>query len=230
MKRNILNTLIILILITGFNSCLDYLDVSKELAAEMNEKDVFDNPDNIRKFHRNIMAGTIDPSLMYMNNNNAFKNPWPYLSDELTQAHNQTPNSQAVQGFNPATAGLHRWQPCYQYIRQANLFIERAHPILNPGGISEFLESEYQYLKAIAYFYRAYYHYLLFELYGPVPVMDQSVKHDDTNLDFARNSVDEVVEFIDGELKKLIDGSGDYAGLKEKPGFVIIYWRQCDLD
>src|SRR5690606_25818954 len=64
-------------------------------------------------------------------------------------------------------------------------------------------ESEVTELKAQARFLRAYYHYLLFELYGPIPIMTQSVAPEDPNLDFARNSVDEVVDFIYQELTEI---------------------------
>ena len=60
-------------------------------------------------------------------------------------------------------------------------------------------------MRAEALFLRAYYHYLLFELYGPVPVLDYYVDPNSTDLDFARNSVDEVVEFCDRELLAVAD-------------------------
>lgn len=54
-------------------------------------------------------------------------------------------------------------------------------------------------------FLRAYYHYLLFELYGPIPIMTEIADPSAADLDYYRNSVDEVVAFIDKELNECYD-------------------------
>jgi hypothetical protein len=48
---------------------------------------------------------------------------------------------------------------------------------------------------------RALYHYYLMEQFGPVPIITQSFTMDD-DLDRPRNSLDEVIDFIDSELRE----------------------------
>lgn len=50
---------------------------------------------------------------------------------------------------------------------------------------------------------RAYYHYLLFEQYGPIPIAT-TVVEPTGDLDLPRQSVDEVVAFIDKELTAIM--------------------------
>src|SRR5699024_10010077 len=50
----------------------------------------------------------------------------------------------------------------------------------------------------------AYYHYLLFELYGAVPIVDKVYSTGD-NLKLSRAPVDSVVNFIDSELTRALD-------------------------
>lgn len=60
-------------------------------------------------------------------------------------------------------------------------------------------EAEFNMMKANTLFMRAYYHYLLFEQYGPIPILDRVLAPTD-DLDLPRKSVDEVLAFIDKEL------------------------------
>src|SRR5690606_14858075 len=103
---------------------------------------------------------------------------------------------------DPSITTYGRWN-LYQLIRHANLFIENAVEIPRKGN-AEFIDSkEINDLKAEARFLRAYYHYLLFELYGPIPIVASSADPSDKNLDYARNSVDEVVDFLFTELTEV---------------------------
>ena len=90
------------------------------------------------------------------------------------------------------------WYECYKGISQATVFINMID--MN----TEFTEEERADLKAQARFVRAYYYWLLLRKYGPVPLMplegvDYSLSYED--LAIARSSYDEVVDFIDSEMK-----------------------------
>nr|WP_220392908.1 RagB/SusD family nutrient uptake outer membrane protein [Chitinophaga lutea] len=125
------------------------------------------------------------------------------MSDELKVAWNNV-RSLASNGYNPGDATLGRWVTLYRLIRQTNVFIDKAHPIPHTG-LSDFInEEEMTRMKNVARFFRAYYHYLLFELYGPIPIMSKVIDPAETSLDFPRNSVDEVVKFINDELTAVI--------------------------
>jgi hypothetical protein len=101
-------------------------------------------------------------------------------------------------GVANGTAG--RWG-VYQQIRQANIFLERAQAITNGLGADakRITDEEMVWYKGNARFLRALYHYYLMEQYGPIPIVDHSLTLQD-ELDVPRNSLDEVIEFIDSEI------------------------------
>lgn len=179
-----------------FSSCSDFLDVSKELAEQRSYESIFSNPEDTRRWLMDAYHGIPDVSSAF--NPNGYGNPWPILADELDQNAQSTdwnieqPTSSFFRG--------HRWNNYWRFIRQTNIFLERAQVIPMTGETDYIDEVEYDYLIAQARFLRAYYHYLLFELYGPIPIIDYIESATNTNIDYARNSVDEVVNFIYDEL------------------------------
>lgn len=186
-----------------FGSCSDYLDVSDDLAAELTQEEVFNNVGYARRFHRYIYTGIPDISHIVINSSYAaltgLDNPWPAVSDELRNAVGSLQNL-PQSGYHAGNAGLSRWN-LYQQIRQANEFLEYAHVIPQQGDQDFIDEEELKQLQVEARFLRAYYHYLLFELYGPIPIMTQIADPSLNELDYARNSVDEVVKFIVDEME-----------------------------
>lgn len=187
-----------------FAGC-DYLAVSDELASELTMEEVFENASYTRRFHRGIYTGIPDVSFVSINSGygvcNGLGLPWVGASDEAKMGHNNLKNL-VTTGENAANASLTRWS-LYNNIRQANLFLDQAHTIQSDKDQLD--ETELNQMRSEALFLRAYYHYLLFELYGPIPILDYHVDPNATDLDFARNSVDEVVEFIDRELLAVAD-------------------------
>lgn len=102
---------------------------------------------------------------------------------------------------NAANMGLHRYGDCYKYIRQANIFLQKAHPIMTTGTQGDqLLEDELTQMKANVRFMRAFYHYLLFEQYGPIILVKDKIYNATEDQDVPRNTVDEVIEYIDSEL------------------------------
>ena len=197
--------LIVSFLVLFMPSCSDYLDVSDELAGELKLEEVFQNASYCRKFHRNIFTGIPDMSFICINSSYAaidgLGNPWPSVSDELKSAQNNVKNL-PVTGYHAGNASLGRWT-LYKQIRQANLFMEKADVIPQSGETDFIDEAELNQMKVEARFLRAYYHFLLFELYGPIPIMTQSQNPNSAELDFYRASVDEVVAFLDKEFLEL---------------------------
>lgn len=197
--------LIVSFLVLFMPSCSDYLDVSDELAGELKLEEVFQNASYCRKFHRNIFTGIPDMSFICINSSYAaidgLGNPWPSVSDELKSAQNNVKNL-PVTGYHAGNASLGRWT-LYKQIRQANLFMEKAVVIPQSGETDFIDEAELNQMKVEARFLRAYYHFLLFELYGPIPIMTQSQNPNSAELDFYRASVDEVVAFLDKEFLEL---------------------------
>lgn len=206
-------------LVLSFHSCTNFLNVEKDLASELQEEDIFGIKSNLEKFHRNLYVGIPDLVRIYANDLTGFHNPWMFASDEVICTHN-TFNQWNIGHDYTSSGGVAstygRWKSCYQYIRQANLFLEKARTIDELGNPDLSLnEKDLQKLKAQAYFFRAFYHYLLFEMYGAIPIIDYAIDPGQSDLDFGQNTLDEVITFIDGELTKLIDGSDGYTGLEE---------------
>ena len=116
--------------LTAFTGC-DYLAVSDELASELTMEEVFENAAYTRRFHRGIYTGIPDVSFMSINSGygtcSGLGLPWVACSDEMKTGHNNVKNV-PVTGENAANASLTRWS-LYNNIRQANLFLERAHSI-----------------------------------------------------------------------------------------------------
>ena len=217
MRNNILakSTLFICTMFL-FISC-SFLDVSDELAGNLTQEQVFNDPAFSRRWHRNIFTGIPDYSNIRVKDitgsENGLNNGWASLSDELNFG-NTTVASYAVQGgYHAGNGQFHRWTTLYELIRQSNIFMRDAHTIEVAGSQVDFLnEKELQELKAQARFLRAYYYYLLFELYGPVPLVNDVLSPYESELDLPRNSVDEVVEFVSSEMTALVKEEG---GLSE---------------
>lgn len=182
------------------SSCADFLDVSDELQEEVTMEDVFSNPALTRRFHRYIYTGIPDMSFQVFapdyRNLSGLDNPWVGLSDETKGSRNFI-NTLPTTGYHSGNASLGRWS-LYKQIRQCNLFLDNAKVI--PGDVDEISETELEDLKATARFFRAYYHYLLFELYGPIPLMTKAADSNAADLDFERSPLDEVIAYIDSEL------------------------------
>ncbi len=99
----------------------------------------------------------------------------------MKSAHNNL-KTLVTTGENAVNASLTRWS-LYNNIRQANLFLDRAHTIQSEKDQLD--ETELNQMRNEALFFlRAYYHYLLFELYGPIPILDYYVDPTATDLDF----------------------------------------------
>lgn len=191
-----------LLCLAGLVSC-NYLDVSDELAGGLQSTDeIFDNVAYTKRWYANIFSSVPDYSGITgaAGTPTGFKNPWAGMCDELTVGYgdNKLYNNSDK---NASTMKFHRWQGCYQQIRQANIFLRDAKQIDAIGTHVDVLtEEELAQMRANVRFMRAFYHYLLFEQYGAVPLVKDTVFSRDDELDWPRNSVDEVMEFLDKEL------------------------------
>lgn len=195
----------ILIVICSLTSCRKYLNVSDELAGGLtNVEEVFKNPDYTRRWYANVMSGVPDYSMIIRADWDAggqtgLHNPWTSMTDEVNSTYGDARNY-FIASRNSSNMTMHRWTILYQLIRQANIFLEKAKVIPASGTDADKLDQvEYDKLKTNVLFMRAYYHYLLFEQYGPVPIVTRSYSLSE-DIDLPRNSVDEMVSFISKEL------------------------------
>ena len=198
-KQNSIYTLLIALLC--FVSSCDYLGVSDQLAGGLqNTEQVFDNVSYTKRWYANVFAGIPDYSGINSVNVGAFKNPWTGMCDELVVGYGNS-SKYNNSDRNAANMGFHRYGNCYKYIRQANIFLQKAHPIMTTGTQGDqLLEDELTQMKANVRFMRAFYHYLLFEQYGPIILVKDKIYNATEDQDVPRNTVDEVIEYIDSEL------------------------------
>lgn len=198
-KQNSIYTLLIALLC--FVSSCDYLGVSDQLAGGLqNTEQVFDNVSYTKRWYANVFAGIPDYSGINSVNVGAFKNPWTGMCDELVVGYGNS-SKYNNSDKNAANMGFHRYGDCYKYIRQANIFLQKAHPIMTTGTQGDqLLEDELTQMKANVRFMRAFYHYLLFEQYGPIILVKDKIYNATEDQDVPRNTVDEVIEYIDSEL------------------------------
>lgn len=198
-KQNSIYTLLIALLC--FVSSCDYLGVSDQLAGGLqNTEQVFDNVSYTKRWYANVFAGIPDYSEINSVNVGAFKNPWTGMCDELVVGYGNS-SKYNNSDRNAANMGFHRYGDCYKYIRQANIFLQKAHPIMTTGTQGDqLLEDELTQMKANVRFMRAFYHYLLFEQYGPIILVKDKIYNATEDQDVPRNTVDEVIEYIDSEL------------------------------
>ena len=198
-KQNSIYTMLIALLC--FVSSCDYLGVSDQLAGGLqNTEQVFDNVSYTKRWYANVFAGIPDYSGINSVNVGAFKNPWTGMCDELVVGYGNS-SKYNNSDRNAANMGFHRYGDCYKYIRQANIFLQKAHPIMTTGTQGDqLLEDELTQMKANVRFMRAFYHYLLFEQYGPIILVKDKIYNATEDQDVPRNTVDEVIEYIDSEL------------------------------
>lgn len=165
-----------------------------------NTEQVFDNVSYTKRWYANVFAGIPDYSGINSVNVGAFKNPWTGMCDELVVGYGNS-SKYNNSDRNASNMGFHRYGDCYKYIRQANIFLQKAHPIVTTGTQGDqLLEDELTQMKANVRFMRAFYHYLLFEQYGPIILVKDKIYDATEDQDVPRNTVDEVVAYIDSEL------------------------------
>ena len=202
MKKIIVSISFILTVILCNTSCSDYLDIVPEGTPDM--ETAFSNKTNARKFlftcysylpkwdqsgsigflagdeHWLIPKGTgfIDQRLSL--------NAWEIGRGEQ---NSNDPYQNYWDGFN---GGTNLWTA----IRDCNIFLEN---IDKPLDLQQYERNRW---IAEVKFLKAYYHYYLFMLYGPIPVMDNNISIDASAEEVRRyrDPVDDVVNYISNLL------------------------------
>lgn len=187
----------------SFVGCRDYLDVSDEIAENLTLDEVFDNPTYTRRWHGGLFNCITEYSSIGKNKNHGLSGVWVSMCGETTISG--AGFIEMISGFTSLNAPFQRWTPLYQYIRDAMIFLERAKPIGGINDQSQITLEEVNRMKAEAKFLIAYSYFSLFELYGPVPVLDEIVNPEEKNLDFARLPIDKFINFVDNLLVEVLE-------------------------
>lgn len=184
-------------------SCSDYLDVSGEMNENLTMDKVFENPGYTRDWYGNIYRCLSEFSETG-SESNAFKNPWSNICGEISSQQGPSKDVMTA-GYTASTAQFHRWTDLYKYIRQAMIFIRDAKDEGVGSDQDELTPAQIARMKDEARFLMAYSYFSMFELYGPVPIVetiDDAAYPEIT--DYKRPTVDAMVNFIDGILADVL--------------------------
>ena len=197
-----------LLMLELYENCPDLLDIYDfdEFNASLGVDQVWDNATYTRNWYgviyRNLMEYSETGSEV-----NAFKNPWSNLCGEIA-SEKASSRDVMMAGFTAASGSYHRWATFYKDIRQAMIFIERAHDqgVGDPSSTNKLTAEEIARMKDECRFMIAYYYFSMFELYGPACIVTEIDDAAEPHItDYDRATVDEMVNHIDGILAPLCD-------------------------
>jgi len=137
---------------------------------------------------------------------------YAFASDELTTpVAKETSGVELMRGKQTAANPLMGlWDDTYPFgrnqeslfkaIRSCNIFIENIHLVM------DMTDQEKESWKSEAIFLKAYYHFLLFRQYGPIPIVDVNLPITATTEEvrIKRKPVDEVINYIVSTIDKSI--------------------------
>lgn len=194
MKTNITIRLFLILLIAAFASCeKDYLD--KEPDEDMSIDSVFLS----RKYAEGFLSSAYS-NIPTMANaaDDPTRNPFTGASDEMeitylgAYSHLLNAGSWSADYFWPDI-----WGYMYEGIRKTNIFLDNVDRV--PMD-----ESERSNWKGEAIFLRAFLHYMVARIHGPVPIADHTYTLDEDYKLIRRKPIDSVIAFIANECDRAV--------------------------
>ena len=164
---------------------------------------VFNNGEATREWLSRAYSFIPDPMVSWRSGWNQY-NPYISMSDEcdmgidLAECKSYRIN---LGDWNSSEGGFgEKWDVLYKQIRHLNIFINNIKVVPNQNLIDT--QEKVDQMKLEARFLIAYFHVLLFEQFGPIPIVKDVVDEQAPveTLLVSRNSVDEVVNWLDTEL------------------------------
>ena len=189
--------------ILSFESCSDYLDIVPDQIATIEGS--FDRELKAKQFLFTCYSYLPDMA-------NLARNPAWFAGDELFTTR-EVALYYSLHGWNisqqsqsPNKVYCDYWtgsngaKDLYQGIRDCNIFLE------NIASVPDMSESEKSRWASEAKFLKAYYHYWLVRLYGPIPIKDVNipVSAPTEQIRVFRNTLDECFEYIVKTLDEVI--------------------------
>ncbi len=188
-----------------FTSCKDYLDIVPDGTASM--ETAFSNRINAEKFLHTCYSYLPSPCA-------AGGSPAIFGNDEMTfditnlqtpgswdknfeiQEGRQVPDNVVFNYWDGGNGGSNLWIG----IRDCNIFLDN---ITTPPDLEE--EERDRWIAEVT-FLKAYYHFYLFRMYGPIPIMDDDldVGSGVEAVRVYRDPVDDVVEYIVSTIDKAL--------------------------
>ena len=196
LKSKIVNLLIAALI--GFNACGDWIDVVPDGIATIDM--AFNSRVQALKYLKTCYS-----FMMPDNSGNINQDP-AMLGDELWTTIAAQPiysytGLYLAQGMMSATSPLfERWGHCYQALRDCNIFME------NVGRAPDLPAWERDQWIAEAKVLKAYYHFILVRMYGPVPIIRENipVSADVSKVKVVREPVDDCFRYMVELLDEVI--------------------------
>ena len=177
-------------MLAGLFSCDNYLDIVPDQTQQVD-----------LLFERKEVAYTaLATCYAYLPKNDGVYTSFMTMSDEIT-----TPIAKETDGVrimkgqqsasNPKFGLWSGWSDqgsLWEGIRHCNILIENIHNVV------DMTEEEMNSWAAEAKFLKAYYHFLLFTYYGPIPIVDENlpISATDNEVRVKRSTVDQSVDYI----------------------------------
>lgn len=199
MKLLVKSMMVTLLLFVTASCKKDFLNKAPD--DDLTIDKVFGNRDYAQNFLSNIYASL--PKEQRQVDNDTKGNPYIGASDEMDQFYAPSfSNSMNAGSWNPTSYGNNLpdpWTENYNAIRKTNIFIENIDKVPLDDFFTEALRSRF---KGEAIFLRAYFHFLLIRVYGPVPISDHTIPLTADLKSIRRDPIDKCVAFITSECDK----------------------------
>ena len=181
---------LIIILIAGLFSCDNYLDIVPDQTQQI----------DLLFERKEVAYSALATCYAYLPKNDGVYTSFMTMSDEVT-----TPIAKETDGVrimkgqqsasNPKFGLWSGWQDqgsLWEGIRHCNILIENIYNVV------DMTEQEMDSWAAEAKFLKAYYHFLLFTYYGPIPIVDENlpISASDAEVRVHRETIDECVNYI----------------------------------
>jgi hypothetical protein len=170
-------------------SCEKYLDQAPD--ENLSIADVFSNRIYTRDFLTHTYSWTPTEANM-ADDGGAWRNPYTAGCDELECAYGGAYGHQINNGgWSPNDISRTQvWPESYMALRKVNMFLS------NVDNCKEATADEIRHWKGEAYFLRAWFTFLVFRAYGPVPIVDHALDPNEDMMAIKRSPADEVAKFI----------------------------------
>ncbi|MEC5145277.1 RagB/SusD family nutrient uptake outer membrane protein [Chitinophaga sp. 180180018-2] len=187
--KAIISSLMFLFFLFMIISCKkDFLDKAPD--DDLNIDQVFANRDYANNFLSNIYA-QLPREAIWADN---AENPYHGAADELKQHYPRSFCNNMTSGtWDPNSTDINPWARNYGALRKANLFIEHIDKVPLDQYYTQAARDRQ---KGEAIFLRAFFHFLLVRVYGPVPIADSSVSLDANFKAIRRQPMDKCVAYI----------------------------------
>lgn len=194
MKKNILKYICAICVVCGFNSCLD-LDPQDQLGGDK----MWVSESDYKSFANNFYSWLPGFETVYDNGT-------PH-SDSRSDILSYTSVNIYSKGTNTVPASDGTYSSNYARIRRCNLLLENAASFGNQAAIHQYVGE--------AYFFRAWCHFELVQLYGNAIIADKSLDLESPEMQQARNNRGEVIDFVIADLNRAIENLAADAELPE---------------